>query len=79
MEARALELLRTEQEVKAANEAAAVAMGNSTKAWEDTYDDDRGAREMKRVFFLYPDYRQWVIDKTLKGKQLIDRNPHNSK
>lgn len=59
-------------------EAAAYLMGNTTSAWDATYDDNIRTRAKDRVIKLYPKFVEYVKAEAAKKKQMRPRNPHNT-
>lgn len=58
--------------------AAAYLMGNTTAAWDATYDDNIRTRAKDRVIKLYPKFVEYVKAEAAKKKQLRPRNPHTT-
>jgi len=57
--------------------AAAYMMGNSSAAWDATYDDNMRSRAKERVLLLYPKFQEYVLAEASKRKQVRPRNPHS--
>lgn len=57
--------------------AAAYMMGNSSAAWDATYDDNMRSRAKERVLLLYPKFQEFVMAEASKKKQIRPRNPHS--
>lgn len=57
-------------------DAAAFMMGNSSAAWDATYDDNVRSRAKERVLLLYPKFQEFVMAEASKRKQIRPRNPH---
>ena len=57
--------------------AAAYMMGNSSAAWDATYDDNMRSRAKERVLILYPKFKEFVMAEASKRRQVRPRNPHS--
>lgn len=57
--------------------AAAYMMGNSSAAWDATYDDNMRSRAKERVLLLYPKFQEFVKAEAAKKRQVRPRNPHS--
>jgi hypothetical protein len=57
--------------------AAAYMMGNSSAAWDATYDDNMRSRAKERVLLLYPKFQEFVVAEARKRRQVRPRNPHS--
>ena len=58
-------------------EAAAAAMcGNTSAAWDATYDDEQKTRGMHQVLVLWPRFTAWVKASAALKRHNIPRNPH---
>lgn len=55
--------------------AAAYMMGNSSAAWDATYDDNMRSRAKERVLILYPKFKEFVMAEASKRRQVRPRNP----
>lgn len=58
--------------------AAAHLCGNSSKAWDSTYDDHMKTRAIGRVLALYPSFQQWVQAQAAQARAQLPRNPLQS-
>lgn len=56
--------------------AAAHLMGNSSAAWDATYDDHMRTRALDRIIAMYPRFREFVKGEHARKRQQRPRDPH---
>jgi hypothetical protein len=56
--------------------ATAYMMGNSSAAWDATYDDNMRTRAKERVLKLYPKFQELMKAEAGMRRQVRPRNPH---
>ena len=58
--------------------AVAHMMGNTSAAWDATYDVGVRRRALERVLALWPSFKAWVQAEAAKQSQQVPRNPLQS-